>query len=314
MLTKNSKIFIAGHKGMVGSAVERLLIKEGFRNLIVRTRSQLNLLDNLAVKNFFTTEKPEYMILAAAKVGGIKANMQAPVQFLNENLIIQTNLINEAHLAGIEKIVFLGSSCIYPRDCPQPMKEEYLLTGKLEPTNEGYAIAKIAGLKSLEYYSRQYNLKSISLMPCNLYGTNDSFDLEKSHVLSALVRKFVDAVDDGLGVVDVWGSGSARREFMHVDDLAEGVLYFMEHSDFPHFINIGWGFDVSIKELATLISEKAGYTGEIRWDISKPEGMPRKCLYVDLMKKEGFEPSITLENGVMQTIEEYRFLKLNNKV
>jgi GDP-L-fucose synthase len=314
MLKKDSKIFIAGHKGMVGSAIERLLIKEGFTNLITRSRQELNLLDSNSVKQFFDEIKPEYVILSAAKVGGIKANMAQPVEFLNENLNIQNNIINESFRTNVKKFIFLGSSCIYPRDCPQPMKEDYLLTGKLEPTNEGYALAKIVGLKLLEYYYKQYGFNSISLMPCNLYGTNDSFNPEHSHVLSALVRKFVDAVDNNTSLIEIWGTGVARREFMHVDDLASGVLYLMNNYDSPEFINIGWGIDISIKELALLIAQQAGYKGEIKWDTTKPDGMPVKCMDISKIQKLGFQPLINLEAGIAKTIEEYKNLKAKGKV
>jgi GDP-L-fucose synthase len=309
MIEKESKIFIAGHKGMVGSAIERLLKKEGFNNLILKGRKDLDLSDTSAVKELFLTEKPDYVILAAAKVGGIQANIAQPVEFLYENLLIQNNIIKEAYSNNVKKLVFLGSSCIYPRECPQPMKEEYLLTGKLEPTNEGYALAKIVGIKLLESYYKEYGFNSISLMPCNLYGTNDSFHPEHAHVLSSLVRKFTDAVDNNISEVEVWGDGSAKREFMHVDDIAKAVLHLMQNYDSPDFINIGWGTDVSIKELAELIARKVGFTGLIKWDTTKPNGMPRKCMDVSKMHSLGFKPSVTIEDGIQQTINEYKELK-----
>ncbi|TSJ40301.1 GDP-L-fucose synthase [Mucilaginibacter corticis] len=314
MIEKKSRIFIAGHKGMVGSAIERLYKKEGFTQLILKDRKELDLSDTNAVKEFFLAEKPEYVILAAAKVGGIQANMNQPVEFLYENLLIQNNIIKEAYSNNVTKLVFLGSSCIYPRECPQPMKEEYLLTGKLEPTNEGYALAKIVGIKLLESYYKEYGFNSISLMPCNLYGTNDSFHPQHAHVLSSLVRKFTDAVDNGINEVEVWGNGSAMREFMHVDDVARAVLYLMQNYNNPDFINIGWGTDISIKELAELIAHKVGFKGNIKWDTSKPNGMPRKCMDVSKMRGLGFSPCITIEDGIQQTINEYRELKLKNTI
>lgn len=313
-LAKDSKIFIAGHNGMVGSAIDRHLRKEGFTNLVNRTRSELNLLDFASVKDFFQMEKPEYVILAAARVGGIQANIAKPAEFLYENLIIQNNTIHSSYLSGVKKFVFLGSSCVYPKECPQPMKEEYLLTGKLEPTNEGYALAKIAGLKMLEYYKKQYDFNSISLMPCNLYGTNDSFHPEHSHVLSSLVRKFYEAKENKSAYVDIWGTGVARREFMHVDDVARATLFLMENYDQPEFINIGWGSDVSIKELAEMIGEQIGFSGSIKWDNSKPDGMLRKCMDVSKMKAIGFTPLIPLQDGIRKTIQEYKALKTQNTI
>jgi GDP-L-fucose synthase len=247
--------------------------------------------------------------MSAAKVGGIQANINYPATFLYENLLIQNNIIFNAYKNNVNKILFLGSSCIYPKDCVQPMKEEYLLTGKLEPTNEGYAIAKIVGLKLLESLYRQYGFNSISLMPCNLYGTNDSFHPEHAHVLSSLVRKFVDAVDDNLKEVVLWGSGIARREFMHVDDIAEATLYFLKNHQSIDFINVGCGYDISIKELAELIAKECSFKGTINWDTSKPDGMLRKCLDVSKMKSIGFKPKIDLETGIKRTIKEYKNLK-----
>lgn len=308
-INKKSRIYISGHNGMVGSAILRLFRKEGFENLIVKSKTELNLLDTDSVKTFFSSEKIEYVILAAAKVGGIQANLSFPATFLYENLVIQNNVIQCAYEFNVKKILFLGSSCIYPKDCPQPMKEDYLLTGKLEPTNEGYAIAKIVGLKLLESYKKQYGLESISLMPCNLYGTNDSFHPEHSHVLSSLVRKFVDAVEENNKEVLIWGSGIARREFMHVDDLADAVLFFLENYNSSDFINIGWGSDVSIKELAELISTECSYKGQVIWDHEKPNGMLRKCMDVTRMKNIGFIPKIDLLTGIRKTIAEYKNLR-----
>lgn len=308
-MNKNDKIYVAGHKGMVGSAIVRQLEKQGFTNLVVRTLSELDLTDVSAVADFFKTEKPDHVILAAAKVGGIHANMNHQAEFIYENLMIQTNVIHQAYSNWVKKLCFLGSSCIYPTKCQQPMKEKYLLSGALEPTNEGYAIAKIAGLKMTEYYNRQYGFNSISAMPCNLYGTNDNFDLENSHVLSALVRRFVDAVDEGKESVALWGTGVARREFLHVDDAAAGIVFLMNNYDEPEFVNLGWGTEVSIKELAEMISSTAGFKGEMVWDSSKPDGMLHKCMDNSKLNSLGFRPQITLEEGVAKTIAEYKQLK-----
>ncbi len=304
-LDRNTKIFIAGHKGMVGSAILRVLQNNGFTNLVTRNRKELDLLRQNDVEHFFHSEKPDVVILAAAKVGGIQANIKNPAIFLYDNLMIQNNVIEMSYRYGVKKLVFLGSSCIYPKNCPQPMKEEYLLTGLLEPTNEGYAIAKIAGIKMLEGYYKQFGFESISLMPCNLYGPNDSFDLNHSHVLSALIKRFSDAKDAGASEITLWGTGTARREFMHVDDVAVGVFFMMENYHENHFINIGTGEDISIKELAELIASLTGFEGAIHWDSSKPDGMMRKCMDVTKMKSIGFEPKISLRNGITQMIEIY---------
>ncbi len=306
MTDKEAKIFIAGHRGMVGSAIFKKMQQAGYVNFVTRSSAELDLTIQQNVENFFKTEKPEYVILAAARVGGIGANIQYPGEFLYKNLCIQNNVIHSAYANGVKKFLFLGSSCIYPRECPQPMKEEYLLSGKLEPTNEGYAIAKIAGLKMIEYYHRQYGFNGVSVMPCNLYGTNDNFDPAHSHVLSALVKKFVDAVEKKSASVEVWGSGNARREFMHVDDCADAIVFLFENYSSPDFINVGVGEDVSIKELAELIAEQSGFTGEIVFDKTKPDGMPRKCLDVSRLKNLGFTPHISLAQGINQTIEEYK--------
>ncbi len=296
---------------MVGSAIVRRLRERRFDNLVLRSHSELDLVDCAAVDDFFKTQKPDVVILAAARVGGIQANIDFPARFLYENLAIQNNVISRSHLYNVKKFCFLGSSCVYPRQCPQPMKEEYLLTGPLEPTNEGYALAKIAGLKMVEFYRRQYAFNGISVMPCNLYGTGDSFDPMHSHVLSALVKKFVDAASDGVESVTVWGTGTAKREFMHVDDAAEAILFLMAHYDSDRFINVGWGRDIAIKELAETIAEKAGFKGRIIWDKSRPDGMARKCLDVSQMNDCGYEPKITLTEGIEKTIEEYKLLRLN---
>jgi len=303
------KIFVAGHNGMVGSAVVRQLKARGFTNFVLRSRAELDLTDTEAVKKFFSREKPDIVVDAAARVGGIKANNEHKAEFLYENLVIQNNVIHQAYVHGVKKLCFLGSSCIFPRECPQPMKEEYLLTGALEPTNEGYALAKIAGLKMVEYYNRQYGFPGISLMPCNLYGTNDCFDLERSHVLSALVKKTVDAVDEGRDEVPLWGTGRPLREFLHVDDAAAAILFMLEHYDSPEFINVGSGTEVTIRSLAELIADKAGFRGRLAWDATKPDGMARKCMDVSRMKALGFAPRISLAEGVGRTIAEYRALK-----
>jgi len=305
-MNKTDKIFIAGSNGMVGSATVRALKKSGYKNLVLRDIHNLNLLDTVAVQEFYKQEQPNIVVLAAARVGGIKANMEHPAEFLYQNLVIQNNVIHQAYLNNVKKFCFLGSSCIFPKNCPQPMKEEYLLTGPLEPTNEGYALAKISGLRMIEYYRQQYGFPGFSIMPCNLYGTNDSFDLEKAHVLSSLVRKFCDAVSRGDKTVTVWGTGIARREFMHVDDAAAAIVYFMKSYDSPKFINVGWGRDISIKELAEMIVEATGFKGKIVWDKTKPDGMLRKCMDVSRMKHQGFEPQITLQQGISQIIKEYR--------
>lgn len=310
-MEKNKKIYISGHNGMVGSATMRLLQKQGYTNLVFKSSKELNLTNQHAVHAFFEAEKPEIVILAAAKVGGIQANIDNPATFLIDNLQIQNNICEASLKNGVEKLVFLGSSCIYPKETPQPMKEEYLLTGKLEPTNEGYALAKIAGLKLLEGMYKQYGFKSISLMPCNLYGPNDSFDLKHSHVLSALVKRFTDATDNNDADITLWGTGIARREFLHVDDVARAIVFMMENYDDPNFINIGCGYDVSIKELAEMIAAKTGFKGEMKWDSTKPNGMLRKCMDVSRQKEIGFEPQITLEQGVDQMIAIYKTLKTN---
>jgi GDP-L-fucose synthase len=283
IMEKNAKIYVAGHNGLVGSALVRALKAKGYSNLVLKSSSELDLTRQAAVEEFFTREKPEYVFLAAAKVGGIKANIESPADFLLDNLMIQNSVIKACVDFKVKKLCFLGSSCIYPRECPQPMKEEYLLTGPLEPTNEGYAIAKIAGLRLVEYCHKQYGLNAICPMPCNLYGKGDSFDLNHSHVLSALVKRFCDAVDQSMPEVVLWGSGSARREFLNVDDLARIVLGLMLEYESAEIINVGSGTDISIKELAELIADKVGYSGRIVWDRTKPDGMMRKCLDISRM-------------------------------
>ena len=313
-MEKSAKIYVAGHRGLVGSAIVRHLQAVGYHNLILRTHAELDLISQDAVRVFFETEKPEYVFLAAAKVGGIRANMESPAQFLYDNIVIQTNIIHQAYLSGVKKIIILGSSCIYPRECPQPMKEEYLLDGKLEPTNEGYALSKIVALKMGEFYKRQYGFNAISVMPCNLYGQNDSFDPLHSHVLSATVKKFVDAVDEGKDTVVMWGTGDARREFLNVDDMAAACLFMMERYEGETFINIGCGKDYSIKELAETVGRLTGFKGKIEWDTTKPDGMMRKCMDVTRMKAMGFEPKISLEQGIKNVIEEYKQYKKQIKL
>jgi GDP-L-fucose synthase len=313
-MDKKDKIYVAGHRGMVGAAIVRKLLAEGYENLILQTRRELDLQNQAAVSEFFDREKTDIVILAAARVGGINDNMLHKAEFLLENLKIQCNVIEHAYRTGVKKFCFMGSSCIYPRDCPQPIKEESLLTGPLEPTNEGYALAKICGYKQCLYLSQQYDFNTISVMPCNLYGTNDHFDLEKSHVLSALVRRFCDAVDDGLDSVTVWGSGRPRREFLHVDDMASAVFFLMNNYDDPEFINVGSGADVSIRELAEKVADAAGFTGEIVWDTSKPDGMMLKCMDVSALNKQGWQPEVSLDAGIAKTVSEYRELKKHGKV
>ncbi|MCK4981730.1 MAG: GDP-L-fucose synthase, partial [Victivallaceae bacterium] len=298
MITKDAKIFIAGHRGMVGSAIMRKFEAEGYTDLITRTRQELDLCRQDAVEKFYAEEKPEYVIAASAKVGGIKANMEHKAEFLLKNTQIQNNLIYQAYVHGVKKFCFLGSSCIYPAKSPQPIKEEYLLTGPLESTNEGYAIAKIAGYKLGFYLHEQYDFNAISLMPCNLYGTNDHFDYNNSHVLSALVRRFCDAIDEGVKSVTCWGTGIARREFLHVDDMADAAYFLMQNWDDPEFINVGSGTDISIKELAELIAKLTGFNGDIEWDGSKPDGMLLKRMDVSKLNNTGWKPKISFEDGI----------------
>lgn len=309
MLIRSARIFVAGHQGMVGSATMRHLQQQGFMNLLTVESKKLDLTDPLAVARFFEREKPEILILCAAKVGGIQANIDSPATFLLDNLQIQNNVMTSSLKNGVNQFLFLGSSCIYPRECPQPMKEEHLLTGKLEPTNEGYAIAKIAGIKLLEQLKKQHGFNSISLIPCNLYGPKDSFDLKHSHVLSALVKRFVDAKAEHACSITLWGTGLARREFMHVDDMARAILFMLENYDENQFINVGTGMDISIRELAEMIAGLTDYTGEILWDNSKSDGMLKKCMDVSRMKALGFKPEISLRTGVKQMIDIYSELR-----
>lgn len=308
-LDRESKIYVAGHRGMVGSTILRLLEGEGYENIITATSKEVNLRDSYKVEEFFEKNEPEYIFLAAAKVGGIRANSKYPANFIYDNLMIQNNIIHNSYQFKVKKLLFLGSSCIYPKECPQPMKEEYLMTGPLEPTNEAYAIAKIAGLKMAQYYYQQYGLQTICPMPCNLYGANDSFDPENSHVLSALVKKFVDAVDEDRKEITLWGTGIARREFLHVEDAAKACLYLMKTWNFPEIINVGSGEDISIKDLSKQIAQKVGYNGKIKWDTSMPDGMLKKCLDISKIKSLGFQPSISLDKGIDLQIKGYRCLK-----
>lgn len=304
-MIKSSKIFIAGHRGLVGSALCRRLSGLGYENLTLRTRSQLDLRNAAEVDKFFAGERPEYVFMAAAKVGGILANSTYPADFLLDNLVIQTNLIDAAYRNGVRKLEFLGSSCIYPKLAPQPIREEYLLTGELEPTNQWYAIAKIAGIKLAQAYSQQYGFHAISLMPTNLYGPGDNFDLDTSHVLPALLRKFHEAKVSGASEVSVWGSGSPRREFMHVDDLADAAVYLMLNYDSPEIINVGVGEDIPIRELAQMIAEITGFRSGIVFDPSKPDGTPRKLLDDSRLKALGWKPRISLREGIHQTYQWY---------
>jgi GDP-L-fucose synthase len=300
-----AKIFVAGHRGLAGSAIVRALTDAGFTNIITRTRQEVDLLEEQAVADFFASEKPAYVILAAAKVGGIVANNTYPADFIYQNLKIQNNVIHQAHLHGTEKLLFLGSSCIYPKLAPQPIKEEYLLTGDLEPTNDAYAIAKIAGIMMCRSYRRQHGSNFISVMPTNLYGPGDNFDLTTSHVLPALIRRFHEGKMQNAPSVTLWGTGTPRREFIHVDDMARACLHVLEHHNDADHINVGTGTDVTIAELATLIANIVGYTGTISWDSSKPDGTPRKLLDVTKLEQLGFKPNIDLENGIRRTYEWY---------
>ncbi len=303
MMDKSEKIFVAGHRGMVGSALVRRLKSEGFSNLLVRDRSKLDLRDDSAVAKFFAEEKPSVVILAAAKVGGIKANNDFPVEFLLENLRIQNNVIQAAYENDARKFLFLGSSCIYPKFARQPIPETALLSGLLEPTNEAYAIAKIAGIKLCQAYAREYGANYISVMPTNLYGPNDNFDLETSHVLAALLRKAHEAKTRKDRKLIVWGSGKPRREFLHVDDLASACLLLLEKYDSSEIINVGCGEDISIRELAELICEVVGFDGDLAWDATKPDGTPRKLLDVTKLRGLGWKPSIPLRDGIARTYE-----------
>jgi GDP-L-fucose synthase len=304
-MDKETKIYLAGHIGLVGSAILRRLERGGYGNVVVRDLEDLDLRDQAAVNRFFEEERPDYVFLAAALVGGILANSTYPADFIRDNLQIQTNVIDAAYRNDARKLCFLGSSCIYPKHAPQPMKEEHLLTGPLEPTNEPYAVAKIAGITMAQSYRRQYGFPCISLMPTNLYGPGDNFNLETSHVLPALIRKFHEAKEEGAASVSVWGTGSPRREFLHVDDLADAAVHLMKTYDGEEIVNIGWGKDLTIAEVAELIREVVGFTGEIEFDTSKPDGTPRKLLDVGRLTSLGWTAGIPLREGVAGTYRWY---------
>lgn len=305
-MDSGSRIFVAGHRGLVGSAICRSLRSQGWTNLVLRTRAELDLRNQAAVQHFFQESRPEFVFLAAAKVGGILANSTYPADFLRDNLDIQTNVIDAAYRAGVKKLEFLGSSCIYPKLAPQPIREEYMLTGELEPTNEWYAIAKIAGIKMAQAYTKQFGFNAISLMPTNLYGPGDNFDLESSHVLPAMLRKFHDAKTTQAVEVVLWGSGAPRREFLHVDDLAEAAVFLMRHYDDPQIVNVGSGEEVTIRELAEMVQQITGYQGRIAFDLSKPDGTPRKLLDTSRISALGWKPMRTLRPGIESTYEWYK--------
>ena len=304
-----AKIFVAGHRGLVGSAILRLLQERGYTQLIYRTHSELDLTDQVQVKSFFEKEQPEYVFLAAAKVGGIHANNTYPADFIYQNLVMQNNVIHYSYLNGVKKLCFLGSSCIYPKLAPQPMKEEYLLDGKLEPTNEPYAVAKIAGIEMAKSYNRQYGTNYISVMPTNLYGPNDNFDLQNSHVLPALIKKFVDAKENHSPSVVLWGSGKPRREFLYVDDMADACIYLMNNYSGNEFVNIGTGEDVTILEVAQMIKEIVGFEGQLEFDATKPDGTPRKLLDVSRINSLGWKAKVPLREGMKKAIDWY----INNR-
>jgi GDP-L-fucose synthase len=300
-IAKNARVYVAGHRGLVGSAIVRSLEAAGFANLVLRTHQELDLTGQSEVRQFFEAERPHAVIVAAARVGGIQANNSYPAQFIRDNLLIQNNVIDSAYRAGVAKLVFLGSSCIYPKLCPQPIKEEYLLTGPLEPTNEWYAIAKIAGVKMCQAFRREFGFNAISLMPTNLYGPGDNFDLQTSHVLPALIRRIHEAKLNDASSVTVWGTGTPRREFLHVDDLADAVLYLLQAYDNEPIVNVGCGTDVTIRELAELVVSVVDYKGQLVFDSSKPDGTPRKLLDTTRLEGLGWRPKISLEQGVRST-------------
>jgi GDP-L-fucose synthase len=305
MMNQHSRIYVAGHRGLVGSAIWRELQRQGFDNLISRTRQEVNLLDAAAVKKFFTEVKPEFVFMAAAKVGGIGANDTQPASFLFENLQIQDNLIETSREIGVQKLLFLGSSCIYPKLAPQPLKEEYLLSGPLEPTNQWYAVAKIAGIKLCQAYRRQHRCDFISAMPTNMYGPNDNYDLQTSHVLPALIRKFHEAKQTAAATLTCWGTGTPAREFLHADDLAGACVFLMQKYSEEQFINVGSGSEISIRQLAELIQRVVGYTGEIVWDTSKPDGTPRKLMDSSRLFAMGWRPQVDLETGIRRTYKDF---------
>ena len=305
-IARDARIYVAGHRGLVGSAIWRELQRRGYTHLIGRTRAELNLLDGAAVNRFYAQEKPEYVVDAAAKVGGILANDRHPAEFIYQNLQIQNHLIHGAYVAGVRKLLFLGSSCIYPRLSVQPMKEEYLLTGPLEPTNEWYAVAKIAGIKMCQAYRRQYGCDFISAMPTNMYGPNDNYDPQNSHVLPALIRRFHEARQANAPTVTCWGTGSPFREFLYADDLARACIFLLEHYSEEQFINVGSGTEVSVRELTETVGRVIGYAGRIEWDASKPDGMPRKLMDSSRLFALGWKPQVDLETGIRLAYEDYR--------
>lgn len=304
-MQKSSKIYIAGHRGLVGSAILRALENQGYTNILTRTSKELDLTDQQAVGVFFEEEQPEFVFLAAAKVGGIVANSTTPADFIRINLQIQTNIIENSRKTGVKKLLFLGSSCIYPKMSPQPIREEYLLTGPLEPTNDAYAVAKIAGIQMCKAYNKQYGTNYISVMPTNLYGPNDTYDLENSHVLPALIRRFHEAKMENKPSVTAWGTGSPRREFLHVDDLADACIFLMQKYDNSEIINVGTGTDVTIKELTELVARIVDYTGTVEWDTSKPDGTPRKLLDVSKLHTLGWRHATVFKEGVTETYKFY---------
>ena len=305
-LNQDSRIYVAGHRGLVGAAVVRTLQQQGYRNLLLRTHQELDLTDQGAVRGFFDRQRPMAVVMAAARVGGIHANNTRPALFIRDNLLIQDNVIDAAHRSGVAKLVFLGSSCIYPKLAPQPIKEDYLLTGPLEPTNESYAIAKIAGVKMCQAYRREFGFNAISLMPTNLYGPGDNFDLQNSHVLPALIRRFHEAKLRGDESMSIWGTGTPRREFLHVDDLADAVVYLLKRYDDEAIVNIGWGEDVTIRELAELVMSVSGFQGRLMFDASKPDGTPRKLLDTTRLTALGWRPKIPLKAGIESTYAWFR--------
>jgi GDP-L-fucose synthase len=302
-MNQDAKIYVAGHRGLVGSSIVKVLEQKGYTNLIYKTSKELDLTDKIAVDAFFSKEKPDYVFLAAAKVGGIVANNEYPADFIRDNLLIQTNVIDAAYKNGVKKLLFLGSTCIYPKMAPQPLKEEYLLTGKLEPTNEPYAIAKIAGINMCQSYNRQYGTEYISVMPTNLYGPNDNFDLQTSHVLPALIRKFHEAKEKQSPFVEIWGTGTPKREFLYSEDLADACVYLMNTYTGNEIVNIGVGEDISIKELAEKIKDVVGYEGELKFDTSKPDGTPRKLVDVTKLSSLGWKASTSLDRGLRQAYQ-----------
>lgn len=304
-MKSTDKIYIAGHRGMVGSAIVRILEAEGFTNLIYRTSSELNLTRQADVENFFATEKPDYVFLAAAKVGGIHANSTYPAQFIYENMMIESNIIHSAYENNVKKLLFLGSSCIFPKLAPQPLKEDYLLSGSLEDTNEAYAVAKIAGLKLCEFYKQQYGCNFISAMPCNLYGTGDNYHPENSHVIPALIRKFHEAKESNAKSVELWGTGTPLREFLHVDDMAKACLYLMENYDGLQFVNVGYGEDLPISELAKIVQETVGFQGKTIYNTNMPDGTPKKLLDCSKLFNLGFKPEISLRDGLKLVYDDY---------